>query len=265
MKMVSDWLTMVSWRRADDVVVFTDGERWVVFTDGYVHGKTRVGEAWQFILEKNIPFKHLFSNIISKGQGAPCKWDGVRWDELGQSGPSHLGRTVPFVNGPGRTSSTHHPCWSHVLGCWFTTPHRPPPPNQGLFRVFSFFNTSTLPYLRSVSSLNNILKILKWNFVNFILKIITIISNSTLWIISSLLISQYYSSWWKYIYYLKIKKRLSFFEKNLLLFILSRWKLKKKKGPGCQIFLFFFNLNEKVHVQILTTSFDPIFPVNLAP
>jgi hypothetical protein len=53
-------------------VVFTDEERWVVFTDGYVHGKTRVGEAWHFILEKNTPFKHVFSNII-KGQRAPAK------------------------------------------------------------------------------------------------------------------------------------------------------------------------------------------------
>jgi hypothetical protein len=93
----------------------------------------------------------------------------VRWDELGQSGPSHLGRTVPFVTGPGWTSSTHHhPCWSHVLYLltWVLVHHPPPPtpPNQGLFRVFSFFNTGTLPYLRSVSSLNNILKILKWNF-----------------------------------------------------------------------------------------------------
>lgn len=53
----------------------------VVFTDGYVHGKTRVGEAWQFILEKNIPFKHLFSNIISKGQGGPLQMGRceVRW------------------------------------------------------------------------------------------------------------------------------------------------------------------------------------------
>jgi hypothetical protein len=79
MTMVSDWLTMVSWRQADDLW-YSLTEGWVVFTDGYVHGKTRLGEARPFILEKNIiPFK----GPLAKGTVR----DETRRDETGRDRP----------------------------------------------------------------------------------------------------------------------------------------------------------------------------------